>query len=354
MTETDKPIVFRTAGVDVGIYNLGYCVLEIHHSSKETIVTPILWGNWDIAARKPRLDIVTEARQNEARCCAIVSKSRMPGIDSGHVCDKKAAFSHELTKYYCKTHVHQIIKQTADNDNSVLMWEGPITIPLLKLGCRKLGVVPLPLKKEDLIRSLANKYIFPSTLAKSVISCGKPGHKTITDKIQKRVKPSLHELEAGCEYFLNEHKEFLTCKGLRIENQGAAHGGTTKSVQIMLYTLLKHAYRTAGTEDVYISCINAEDKTRDYSGNIVAVKGSKGYIGRKEQAKDMITELLIKSDEKWMKLFEANEDKADDMADAFLMAYRLGMSTIHRDNPSISKKSKRPKKKTSSTDSETD
>lgn len=330
MTETDKTIVFRTAGVDIGIYNLGYCVLEFHHSAKDTKVIPIIWGNWDIAARRPRLDVVTEAREGEPRCCAAVAKSKMPGIDGGKICDKKAAFSHDLTKFYCKTHVHQIVKQTAESDMPVLMWEGPVTIPALKTACRNFGVVPLPLKKEDLIRSLAVKYIFPSTLAKSL----EAGHKRITEKIPKRTKPTLDELEAGCEFFLDKHPELLTCKGIRIENQGAAHGGTTKSVQIMLYTLLKYAYRSEG-KDVMISCINAEDKTQDYSGNIVAVKGSKGYLGRKEQAKEMIHECLVDADEKWMKVFEANIDKADDMADAFLMARRLGTTIIRKDAPAV-------------------
>lgn len=327
MTETDKTIVFRAAGIDIGIYNLGYCILEFHHNltSNTTRIVPIYWGNWDIAARKPRLDVVTEEHHNEARCCATVTKSRLPGIGGGHICNNKAAFSHNLDKFYCKTHVRQVVTGATTTDSPIMMWTGPITIPTLRTACRELGVVPMPTKKEDLVRALATRYIFPSSLAKSVVKGG-----YITDKIAKRAKPSLDELEAGCEFFLAEHPVFMNCRGLRIENQGAALGGTTKSVQIILYTLLKSKYRAAGI-DVSINCINAEDKTRDYSGNIVAVKGSKGYDARKDQAKEMIEGLLTDADEKWMKLFEANGDKADDMADAFLMAHRLGMSYVRRE-----------------------
>lgn len=325
MTETDKTIVFRVAGIDIGIYNLGYCILEFHHNPTDNTshIVPVYWGNWDIAARKPRLDVVIEEHHDETRCCATVAKSRMPGIHDGRICDKKAAFSHNLDKFYCKTHARQITA-TAPVDSPITMWTGPITIPTLRTACRELGVVPMPTKKEDLVRALATRYIFPSSLAKSVAKGGR-----VTDKIAKRAKPSLDELEAGCEYFLDQHEDFMKCRGLRIENQGAALGGTTKSVQIILYTLLKSKYRAAGT-DVSINCINAEDKTRDYSGNIVAVKGSKGYDARKDQAKEMIQGLLVGADEKWMKLFEMNGDKADDMADAFLMAHRLGMSYIRR------------------------
>jgi hypothetical protein len=343
---TIYPIVFRTAGIDIGIYNLGNCVIEFICTAPGSVtVTPISWGNWDIAARKPRLDVMEKLRADEAHCCATVASGSAAKMAAAppRICGKKAAFSHDLTQFYCKTHAQQIIKQTAETTAPIVLWTGPITIQTLRKACREVGVVPIPMRKEDMVRGLATHFIFPSSLAKSVTATAdvvdteseteepKSKKKRISDKVAKKTKPSLDEIEAGAEFFLGTHEEFWSCAGLRIENQGAAHGASTKSLQIMLYTLLKHGYRARDGTNIHINCINAEDKTREYEGAIVAVTGHKGYSARKLQAKEMVLGLLAKTDAKWLEIFEANCEKSDDMADAFLMAYKLGMSMLVKD-----------------------
>ncbi len=359
---TVPPTKFRTLGIDVGSINLGFCVLEFEgHVGALPTVTPISWINWDIVAGRPRIDVVADKEKAEARCCALLRPKAVKGIpDAGgmppRVCDKRAALAHNLDHFYCRTHANSLLGQDA---SSPVVWTGPINLVTLRKECRVAGILPVPSRKEGMIRILANRFLFPATLAQSVIAAGeaaaisdaeteddeRPAVKgkgkkgriiRITDKVAKNKKASLDELEEGAERFMDTHEEAWTVREGRIENQGAAHGASTKSLQIILYTLLKHGFRgrpIPATGPVRICSVNAEDKTRGYSGEIVAARGHEGYDARKEQAKEMVPNILAKigADVKWAALFEANAKKQDDMADAFLMAYRLGMQLLRRD-----------------------
>lgn len=322
-------ITFRTAGIDIGPKNLGFALLEFKFLDEVLTIAPVLWGNWNVIENRPSIDVAKDEAACETYCCASVRKS---GKDE-KVCGNRAAFSYKLSEYYCKTHAQQLINTYAKSGKTLLFWDGPLSISMLRKACKAKGVVPLPTRKEQLIKSLAETFIFSANVSKVINSIIDPTTpRRITDKAAKKRKATLEEIEYGAECFIKERPEFWTCEGIRIENQGAAQGASTKSLQIMLYTLIKHGYYSSG-RNIPVSCINADDKTAEYSGAIVAEKGAKGYHSRKEQAIEMTNGLLKKYniDEKWTTLFSENAKKRDDMSDAFLMAYRLGMSYLRRD-----------------------
>lgn len=325
-------ITFRTAGIDIGPKNLGFALLEFKFTIGDAVptVTPILWDNWNVIENRPSIEVAKEEAACDTYCCAIVKKT----AKEDKICGKRAAFSYKLQEYYCKTHAQQMINNFAKSGKTVAFWGSPLSISMLRKACNAKGIVPLPTRKELLIKALVEHYIFSANVAKAINSLivEPTTPRRITDKNSKKKKATLEEIEYGAECFIKERPELWTCEGIRIENQGAAQGASTKSLQIMLYTLIKHGYYNLG-RNIPVSCINADDKTAEYSGIIVAEKGAKGYKSRKAQAIEMTNDLLkkYKIEDKWIKLFEDNADKQDDMADGFLMAYRLGMSYLRRD-----------------------
>jgi hypothetical protein len=113
---------------------------------------------------------------------------------------------------------------------------------------------------------------------------------------------------------------------IRLENQPAMTNPTMKSVQIMLYTLLAHRLETEHIWTGGIEFVHAGVKSRgvvDISGATAASK----YKARKDGAETDVAELLAKGGvgaASWATFF-AGRSKKSDLADAFLMAMRLGI-----------------------------
>jgi hypothetical protein len=113
---------------------------------------------------------------------------------------------------------------------------------------------------------------------------------------------------------------------IRLENQPVMTNPTMKSVQMILFTLLGHRLETEYSWNGTIEFVHAGTKSRnvkpvaDISGASIEQQDRAAYLNRKKTAESDVLALLS-NNPTWLDYFQSRAKK-NDLADAFLMAYR--------------------------------
>ena len=272
-------------GFDMGIRNLAYCVIE-HGIS----------GEWSIAAWD-NVDLLEggETAQTAKSCAGCGGGAKWISVGDG-------------TKWCkaCATGVR--VKKLATAKPSLPCLPCALGAKELKALATGRGVDAKKMKKPDLVAWAQKMYLVPWKAVKTM-SVG-------LDTIRKAMDTWLTSVLSS----------MARAELIRLENQPAMKNPTMKSVQIMLYTLLAHRLETEYFWTGNIDFVHAGVKSRavDYTD----ISGASGeYKARKDGAEADVTAILAKGGAKasmWAKFF-AGRTKKSDLADAFLMAMRLGI-----------------------------
>jgi hypothetical protein len=272
-------------GFDMGIRNLAYCVIE-HGIS----------GEWSIAAWD-NVDLLEggETAQTAKSCAGCGGGAKWICVADGMKWCKA-----------CATGVR--VKKSATAKPSLPCLPCDMGAKELKALATGRGVDAKKMKKPDLVAWAQKMYLVPWKAVKTM-SVGLGTIRKAMDTWLTSVLSSMARAEL-----------------IRLENQPVMKNPTMKSVQIMLYTLLAHRLETEYFWTGNIDFVHAGVKSRavDYTD----ISGASGeYKARKDTAEVDVAAILAKGGAKasvWAKFF-AGRTKKSDLADAFLMAMRLGI-----------------------------
>ena len=270
-------------GFDMGIRNLAYCAIEHKEGGEWSIVA---WDNVDLLEGG-------ETAQTAKSCSGCGGGAKWISVA-------------DSTKW-CKACASGVrVKKSATAKPSLPCLPCALGAKELKALAIGRGVDAKKMKKPELVSWAQKEYLVPW-------------------KAVKTMSVSLDTIRRAMNTWLTS---VLPTMGrgsvIRLENQPAMTNPTMKSVQIMLYTLLAHRLETEHSWTGSIEFVHAGVKSRgvvDISG---ATAGAK-YKARKDGAEADVTDLLAKGGEgaaSWATFF-AGRTKKSDLADAFLMAYRL-------------------------------
>jgi hypothetical protein len=309
----------RILSFDVGIKNLSYCLVDGETPMSNQIIK---WGIWDLRigreyeeGNRPthrrnenitRADIdthntnITRADQI-IRCCAInKNKKQCKTKPAFYECDE----NDNISKYYCKKHVKEYM-----------------TKPFMEDEVGKLQ----KMKKADLLSLLGEKnitieYTTAKDLKKKVkeysqLNCV---HKIKKNKKCKNISmDDIHNnLYNYITNFLNENEVDI----IQIENQPVKMNATMKTIQIMLYSIMKTFYYIHPEKNqANITFLNAKFKGTVYNGPEIECNITNPYKMRKHLS-IVHTEYFLKETRQLSNLIMfGKHKKKDDLADAYLM-----------------------------------
>jgi len=258
---------------DMGLRNLAYCVVEL----KESGFVICDWNNYDLLAGSDS--------QTASRCSCGWPPSWLD-ISGSKWCKKCVKAN--------KTGLKGLPIDVSFNVKS------------LKEFCEKSGFnVPKKPKKDDYLDLIKKHYLLPYVKPKGTM------------------KTDLTVILDAIERFLDERlAKFSECTVIRIENQPVFDAPTMKSVQIMLFTLLKHRLKAEFNWTGSVVFVHASKKTEE--ANDLVEKAGGDYKARKDTAELLVLEKLKGTQHAvWLEYFNSQKKKSD-LADAFLMCMRLG------------------------------
>jgi len=250
----------KVLAFDIGIKNLAFCVLE---QDKQVL-----------------------ALSN----CSLVEPVASITCTS---CKLKASFCVQDAPY-CKRHVPKTHKILAELSKAKLP-ANKILKELVKTHeCKAEGV-----SNEKLLHALATKFALPLAQPKEV-NASKMSLETLHDALREFAQEQWH-LFKGCTHVL-------------LENQPAFKNPHMKSVQVLLFAVLREAYLSHGEAPVY-RFVHAKKKVED------AEKGDAGYAERKSKSEDRLKAAFDGGQVVNPTLYQAwaSAKKKSDMADALCM-----------------------------------
>jgi len=270
-------------GFDMGIRNLAYCLIQHDISGVRKVLA---WDNIDL--------LEGGISSQDSKSC--------------YGCGVKAIWCDESNKW-CNACASGVRRK-----KSVL--HKP-SLPLLTCATNVKELRPLAIsrgwehartaKKTDLLDWAKGHYLMPWTPVKAKDT-------------------SLETIFHAMNTWLNSVlPTFKTATLIRLENQPVMKGPTMKSVQIMLYTLLNYRLRHEYGWNGRIEFVHAGTKSKNNAINVdvSGVSESEAYRNRKKTAETDVIELLTKAEHTtWLTFFNSRTKKSD-LADSFLMAYRL-------------------------------
>ena len=272
------------AGFDMGIRNLAYCVIE---RSVESSWKILAWDNVDLLEGG-------ESAQTAKSCHGCKGTAKWINLNDG-------------TKWCkaCATGVR--VKKTATAKPSLPVF--PTLLSMNKMAdlqtvATSRGIEVKKMKKVELVTWVQKHYLTPWKAVKST---------TVSLDIIRRSMNT---------WLSSVLPTMAKCSVIRLENQPAMKAPTMKSVQIMLYTLLGHRLETEHSWKGRIEFVHAGVKSR--SVDYTDISGAAGaYKARKDTAEADVAKLLRGgSGSEWATFF-AGRSKKSDLADAFLMAFRV-------------------------------
>jgi hypothetical protein len=245
---------------DIGIKNLAFCILNEKH-------------------------VVALENCNLLEDSEVVHKTCT-------LCKLKASY-HVQNAVYCKRHIpktHKILNELQPNkkvSNKVLK-------ELVKTyECEYVGAT-----NEKCMESLSKKFALP----------------LISQKATNASKVSLEVVHDALRKFGEEKWNlFSGCTAVLLENQPAFKNPHMKSVQVLLFAVLREQFLKHGQTPSY-HFVHAKKK-------VVAQKGDAGYAERKYKSEERLKELFEKGQVENPEIYEAwkKSKKKSDMADALCM-----------------------------------
>jgi hypothetical protein len=273
----------RILAFDIGIKNLAYCVLD--GATKHVIALE----NCNLLA--PEAGAVAPASCSNTKCKAKAT------YQSGTV----------LT---CKRHIPTTLKPLQTPDKKVCR-KAP-TVGVLRAIAAAAGItVAAGAKRENWLQALATAFALPLE----------------TPKVPKAAEQSLAELHTALRRFAADRWSlFRTCQVVLLENQPAFKNPHMKSVQVLLFAVLRERYlqeqeRGIGCGETAplptMSLVHAKKKVKD----VVAAAGDAGYKARKEGSEERLRALFADGSVVGAEALVAwtAAKKKSDMADALCM-----------------------------------
>ena len=227
-----------------------------------------------------------------ANCCALENYDLMADLKVASTlcaaCKSNASYQCSLGAF-CKRHVPK----------SHPIQEGIKTIPDIKTFLKSKGLKPLS-GKENLLEQLKGVVAVP----------------LIKPKVVKAAGQSLTSLHDFLRRFVAEKWDlFKNCSAVLLENQPAFKNPHMKSVQVLLFAVLREWYlRSAADAVPAFHLVHAKKK-------VVAEAGDAGYAARKKGSEERVTALFTEGKVKgspFLEHFQAAK-KRSDMADALCM-----------------------------------
>ena len=267
------PIVL---GMDMGIRNLAYCLLN---QESDTILA---WDNIDILENGI-------SSQISNTCVACGGKAKYISSDSKKWCNG------------CATGIRR--KKSATEKPVFPVFSCALDAKSLRAFAISIGIEDAKhKKKEELLHALSLRYLMPW-------------------KQPKAMNTSLTDIRRAMDSWLTTMlPTFAQSSLIRMENQPVLKGPTMKSVQIILFTLLGRRLEAEYNWKGSIEFVHAGTKS---AGSLVPQTESEGgaYRARKKNAETDTLAILVKRCPSWVPFFQSRTKK-NDLADAFLMAVR--------------------------------
>ena len=244
---------------DIGIKNLAFCILN---------------GKRVIALENCNL---LEEQEQEPVICTL--------------CKLKASYQVNST-VYCKRHIpktHKVLNEL--NQKKVL---NKVLKELVKMHeCIYLGAT-----NEKCLESLSKKFALPIVKQKAT-NASKVSLEIVHDALRRFAEEKWH-LFSGCTMVL-------------LENQPAFKNPHMKSVQVLLFAVLREQFLKNGETPSY-HFVHAKKK-------VSAQTGDAGYAERKSKSEERLKELFDKGEVENPEIYEAwkRSKKKSDMADALCM-----------------------------------
>jgi hypothetical protein len=198
------------------------------------------------------------------------------------VCNKKARFDDENGTTYCKRHVPK----------PILVEDKLPSMTELKKIVAVANTATKPANKAEWISFLKKHYCLP----------------IVKEKIKKK---TFHELFVLIKQFVESRWEFFSKATIvYLENQPTLKNPRMKSIQVILYTLLREKAEQDGSKATY--CLVNPKKAKNMS-----------YSERKKLTEKLALEYIKKTNKKWVDFFEGAKKKSD-LADSLLLNYNFG------------------------------
>jgi hypothetical protein len=312
---------------DIGIKNLSYCLIEGNNIDDHRIIE---WGIWDLrlgrefTLKNPihkhnenitRADIDNHnsniTNTNQTIRCSCVNKNGKP-------CKTKPSFyesdeNGNIKKYLCKKHL-----------------KTDKTMPFIEDEIGKI----YKMKKEDLLKLMDDKninieYSNATELKRKMKEYSKIHCVHKIKKNRKCKNISLDTLHLNLYNYITPFLKVNTVDIVQIENQPVKMNATMKTIQIMLYSIIKtHYYINDNNEnrEISVDFLNAKFKGTVYDGPKVECNIMDPYKRRK-QLSIIHTEHYLKESKQFTRSeYFKNHKKQDDLADGYLMClYYLKM-----------------------------
>jgi hypothetical protein len=250
----------KVLAFDIGIKNLAYCILEndvnVLELENSNILDPV----------------------EEVKC---------------FMCHIKASYKVE-DKVFCKRHIPGTHTVLPELDKKKLPTNKILKDLVRSNGCENLGT-----SNEKLLESLAKKFTFHYEQPKQVSAA----------------KVTLEEIHDALRKFVNERwTTFSGCTHILLENQPAFKNPHMKSVQVLLFAVLRDKF-LANNQTPSYHLVHAKKKTKG------AKKGDEGYNERKNMSEERLIEMFDKKEVVNQKIYEEwkKAKKRSDMADALCM-----------------------------------
>ena len=211
--------------------------------------------------------------------------------------------SGENKKYYCKNHKinHSCLFEEDDIRKFGKMKKGEL-----------LGIVEdkkLVLPEYSSVYEL--KKILKEMAAKSCLKKIKKPKKCKTFPLDK--------LHRNLYDYINIFLRNKTIHLVQIENQPVRINATMKTIQVMLYSIIKTIYYNTKRNEPKVIFMNAKHKGTVYAGEQIQCNIKDAYRRRKYMSiKHSEYYLNVSDQSKWIEYFDTNKKK-DDLADAYLM-----------------------------------
>jgi hypothetical protein len=248
----------RVLAFDIGIKNLAYCVLETVDASHQKV----------------------QALEN----CSLLEPVATVSCSA---CSHKATYQSSVG-LTCKRH--------AAKTHPLWPVEQGITLPALKAGLKEAGL-PTKGTKATLLEVAFSRWTFPYKAPKQASAASQ----TLTD---------LHD---ALRAFVSQRwATFSGCDAVLLENQPAFKNPHMKSVQVLLFAVLREAFLVAGQRPSF-HLVHAKKKVAD------ATAGDAGYKERKQGSEKRVHDAFAANPTNPFYEAWCAAPKKSDMADAYCM-----------------------------------
>ena len=252
---------------------------------------------FDIGIKNLAFCVLNERRVVSLENCNLLEEQE-PAPIICTLCKLKASYTVN-TSVYCKRHIpktHKVLNELSKKK---------VPNKVLKELVKTHQCEPLGATNEKCMESLSKKFALP----------------IIKQKATNASKVSLEIIHDALRVFAEEKWHlFSGCTAVLLENQPAFKNPHMKSVQVLLFAVLREQFLKNGQTPSY-HFVHAKKK-------VEAQKGDAGYAERKSKSEERLKNLFEKGEVENPEIYEAwkKSKKKSDMADALCMAVDYQMA----------------------------